>query len=584
MVGLVPGSSDGFVDYSDIFHTLNMIAATLSIIGSGVVIFAFLAFPQLRRFFSRLVLYLAISDLWLCTSMLLGYSRPPHYMKCMVQSSFGTFFGLSSVMWTLCIADAMRRVLLARDLSSESKHEVRMHAVAWGLPLVAVIIVVATGVSGPAGTSCWIRNTTAGTIVRMITFYIPLWFGFAYTLWVYWGVSSMMEQLLDQHQVDGRDEYESSAFQYSKDIERQRRSLRFLLVLPLVLIICWGPSTLRRLLDIVFPGFAWPPLDYLCVIAGPSQGFLNAIIYGATPAVRDALFGRLDHSSQKMKGIQNRLRSLRKRGRNKPGAFQKLDEEVGLASGTAKPSGSGGGGGGPSAASGSGPRRAALDDDDDDSPGAGLQPEVVGHPSERAASSSRSPRGARTRTPPPVARVGSSSPRDGEARSNRDLPPAKVSPRGVRGVSDDPLDDVALGGRVAAPLPAPPSSGEKVVQHDLLGQDDLSALPRSHGTTAHRRGGRGVDGYGSEDSQEEVQVEVEGARHEYEVFVDDAHEKAFVSRDRAPSREQESPKSWARSRSASPPSPIERQHRGRSPGDQRQRGDDGQYSGQDDGG
>lgn len=332
LVGLVPGSSDGFVDHNEVFHTLNMLSAGLSIIGSSMVILAFVLFKQLRRFFARLILYLAISDLWLCTCFLMGYSRPPHNMKCMVQSALGSFFGLASILWTLAIADAVRRVLLARDLCVESKHEVRLHGFAWGFSFLAFLLVFCAGVAGPAGISCWIRNTATGTVVRMITFYIPLWLGIGYSGWVYWNVSSLMARLLDQHQVEGSHEYESSVWEFQKDMDRQRRSLKCLLLLPMVLVFCWTPSTVRRLIDMFFPGFACTPLDYACVIAGPLQGAVNAVIYGITPAVRDALFGRLDHSAQKLKGIQRRLRKLRK-GRGQRRSFQRLDEEESLAAG-----------------------------------------------------------------------------------------------------------------------------------------------------------------------------------------------------------------------------------------------------------
>ncbi|CAE6913309.1 GCR1 [Symbiodinium natans] len=104
-----------------VFQTLNAVSSVLSIAGSLLVIGVFMAFPQLRRYFARLVLYLAISDLWLCTSFLMGAFQKPHYTKCTVQALLGVFFGLSSVLWTVAIADSIRRIVMARDLTVESR-------------------------------------------------------------------------------------------------------------------------------------------------------------------------------------------------------------------------------------------------------------------------------------------------------------------------------------------------------------------------------------------------------------------------------------------------------------------------------
>mmetsp|Transcript_21424 Transcript_21424/g.49887 ORF Transcript_21424/g.49887 Transcript_21424/m.49887 type:complete len:371 (-) Transcript_21424:91-1203(-) len=310
MVALTPGGDDGD-GYGPVFQTLNAVSSLLSIAGSLLVIGIFLAFPQLRRYFARLVLYLAISDLWLCTSFLMGEFQPPHYTKCTIQSMLGIFFGLSSILWTVAIADSVRRIVMARDLTVESRHEKRLHMAGWGLPLLALIVVFCSGSVAPSGMVCWIENSTVGTVLRFATFYLPLWLSIAYSLWVYWCVSQRLTKLLEQVAVSNADEYEGNAFDYQKDIDRQRMSLRLMMYLPLILVFCWSPSSVRRLLDVIFPQMGRSLLDYVCVFAGPLQGFLNALVYGSTPAVRDAMTGRLDNSAAKLKTIKAKLRSLR---------------------------------------------------------------------------------------------------------------------------------------------------------------------------------------------------------------------------------------------------------------------------------
>eukprot|EP00913_Durusdinium_trenchii_P029400 g27560.t1 len=158
---------------------------------------------------------------------------------------------------------------------------------------------------------------------RLSTFYLPLWLAIAYSLWVYWCVSQRLSHLLDEVASSNADEYEGTAFEYHKDLERQRRSLRLLMLLPLILVFCWSPSSLRRLLDVIFPHMGRSVLDYVCVFTGPLQGFLNALVYGSTPAVRDAITGRFDHGAAKLKGLKSQLRMLRRKKRN----FQNLEED-----------------------------------------------------------------------------------------------------------------------------------------------------------------------------------------------------------------------------------------------------------------
>ena len=91
---------------------------------------------------------------------------------------------------------------------------------------------------------------------------------------------------MDEVASSNADEYEGTAFEYHQELLRQRRSLRLMMLLPLILVFCWSPSSLRRLLDVVFPHLERSVLDYVCVFCGPLQGFLNALVYGSTPAVR----------------------------------------------------------------------------------------------------------------------------------------------------------------------------------------------------------------------------------------------------------------------------------------------------------
>lgn len=124
---LVPAVAD---DYP-LLRSINLFVSVLSMCSCLVVVGGYLAFQELRKFFTRLVLYLAIADMWLAAAGVIGHFPNPTSSGCLVQSTFFVFFGVSSFLWSSAISYALRQILFHRSTKSfrEMELEGKMHKV-----------------------------------------------------------------------------------------------------------------------------------------------------------------------------------------------------------------------------------------------------------------------------------------------------------------------------------------------------------------------------------------------------------------------------------------------------------------------
>jgi len=277
---------DKFDDYNLVVAC--NIASTLSIIGCTCIILIFLRFQRLRKHFARLVVYLTISDLWFCFSNILGHF-PDNGSGCFVQALLSTYFGLSSILWTGSIAYSLRRVIENTASFNEALIEVRMLQICWGIPFLLTVATLIFVRFEPAGYWCWIEGTAMGEMTRLIVFYIPLWSCICYCTFTYRRLSKRVVYLLNTQDPSSRfvTEMETSK-------QEENRALQRLMMFPMVLVFCWSSGSISRIIGIFFPKFSWSLLNYITVFTGSLQGFLNAVLYGSTIAVREAIVDSLD--------------------------------------------------------------------------------------------------------------------------------------------------------------------------------------------------------------------------------------------------------------------------------------------------
>lgn len=241
---------------------------------------------------------------------------------CTTQAIMISFFELSSVLWTTMIAFTL--TTLIKDQTKDVTQLIgRMHAFCWGVPLLLALLPLTTSSYGDSGGWCWIRTSEWGSFWRFLQFYVPLWLAFGYNSIVYFRVQPRIQELLraaQQQQMqsvdsgndpsielaprgDGRGdagvakEEEDMVVavlppQQKLDGEGSNNSNRFsrlarIKYYPLVLIFCYAAGSANRILQVFFPPMFW--LSVVHTIGASSQGTLNSLVYGLTPAVQQVL-------------------------------------------------------------------------------------------------------------------------------------------------------------------------------------------------------------------------------------------------------------------------------------------------------
>jgi len=261
------------------------VASLFSIVGCIIIILMFLRFRRLRKHFSRLVVYLTISDFWFCCANILGHF-PDNGSGCFVQALLATYFGLASILWTGAIAYSLKRVIENCAGFNEAVLEPRMLQVCWGVPFLLTVATLIVVRFEPAGFWCWIDSTAMGEIARLITFYIPLWSCICYCTYTYRRLQTRMSYLLNSTDINA---HRFSIIDPESTHQDETRALNRLMMFPMVLCFCWTAGSINRIVGIFFPTFSWSLLNYITVTTGSLQGFLNACLYGSTIAVREAL-------------------------------------------------------------------------------------------------------------------------------------------------------------------------------------------------------------------------------------------------------------------------------------------------------
>mmetsp|Transcript_3009 Transcript_3009/g.7176 ORF Transcript_3009/g.7176 Transcript_3009/m.7176 type:complete len:313 (-) Transcript_3009:48-986(-) len=272
--------------HGDVVWYANATSSMLSVVGCGCTLGMFFLLKSQRKFLMRLVVYISVSDFWLCIGNLLG--KPPRdSSRCNVQAMMLTYFSLASTLWTAVFAYALSAIVNRSEDVEAS--ESSLHMVAWGLPMIALVPTLVIAQLGPAGFWCWIENTPVGSVMRMLVFYVPLWTTMVYSLVVYWRMKRRIKRCLRQAEIRPDFEDEEDAFGTTRRLQERVSLLQRLTVLPLVLFACWAIASMNRIWQIFFPDFDSPIIDALVCGTAALQGFGNALVYGSTPAVRREL-------------------------------------------------------------------------------------------------------------------------------------------------------------------------------------------------------------------------------------------------------------------------------------------------------
>merc|ERR550534_1274949 len=140
----------------------------------------------------------------------------------------------------------------------------RYQWVSWPAALTAAVVPLILDTYRPTGGWCWITKYDEEVVLRWTSFYGILWFFFAWICYVYISLWLYMRDLPDKSKIP--------------------RMVYRLWIYPLVLLICYGPASIRRVWNLVGD----PPysLAVVHVCFASLHGFVNAMAYGRNRHIR----------------------------------------------------------------------------------------------------------------------------------------------------------------------------------------------------------------------------------------------------------------------------------------------------------
>lgn len=255
-------------------HCANALLAQtsgLSIVGTLVMMVAYLCYPRLHNFTYALVFWMALAECLYSASNMLGTPAAGSVL-CYVQAYTQSYFMLAAVFWNLLVSYVLKNAVLRPGKIFGISGRMRLfHAYAWGIPAVLVALPMATESYGDATGWCWIKDDLAGEFWRFFQFYFPLWAVMGYSINVYISMRG--------------------ALATAKTNAYFKNTLAYF---PLILVFCWLPASVNRLQNVADQG---RPLFWLYVMQvafSNMLGFVHFVAYGCTRPVWEALRGKVE--------------------------------------------------------------------------------------------------------------------------------------------------------------------------------------------------------------------------------------------------------------------------------------------------
>lgn len=251
-----------------------------SLLGSLFIIVVYFTLQELRRRKAfRLVLYLSISDLVLCTALFLTPEAENNAVLCNFQAVIISFFSLATVLWTVAIATSAYQEVQRKEPISEG----RWLALIFGVCGLLTALPYSTHSYGEYVEWCWVNTAeskAAGITWQLVQFYIPLWLAFCSN--TYCVVNFYRAHVRTAKSLVG-----ITKAQFEDQISKARPMLRY----PGVMLVCWTAATVDQIYNYYrSPGEVGSfVLAILHFGLGPLQGLGNALVYGLNEEVRREL-------------------------------------------------------------------------------------------------------------------------------------------------------------------------------------------------------------------------------------------------------------------------------------------------------
>ncbi len=273
---------------------INITFGSLSVLACLMVILGYIRRRGSLHDTSSMIAMLALSDMFLGINTILEGAYPAYNTCssikneniCVLKACFGQYFGLSSFMWSGAMAHSSFRqinrslnVVQFNAFGTQQKPHPSMlmyHIIAWGIPLLSLIVVLATKSAGPSSSHmCWItidrsdnNDSVLPASVAIILFVLPLVLIEFYLVSTFaWLVRLISRQIPSEivTQLLGR--------------------VRTLLAVVVGMKFVYLGTRAVRLL---FPERTILGLEILVVLGAPLQGLGDFLIFRASPGVTNS--------------------------------------------------------------------------------------------------------------------------------------------------------------------------------------------------------------------------------------------------------------------------------------------------------
>lgn len=165
---------------------VSMTSCILSVLGAFLTIIPYILWKDLRTGIRRIITFLAVADLLTAISYLMGtinwlsysytnedqtHSCQHFYTVCEIQSFLSCWFSMSSFLWTAILALYLYCKIKFGDVSKIDRMFPIIHVISWGLPIILVFPLLATGYLGysafAAGGWCFVKADNYHNIHRV---------------------------------------------------------------------------------------------------------------------------------------------------------------------------------------------------------------------------------------------------------------------------------------------------------------------------------------------------------------------------------------------------------------------------------
>lgn len=238
-------------------YLIILVTNSISALSCMFIITIFILAKSLRVYAFKLVLYLSLLDLAKSLSMIIPtFLEDSEDLWCRFQSIAYQCFTIMSFLIALLMAVSLYLCVVS-NTENVDKRKLQNLAlflmITGGLTLPQVFL----DAYGRANSWCWIKKKYF--LFRMTSFYGPLWVVNIINLLVYWKVI--------------------------KSFRKNQAPLGRLIFYPFILIICYIPGTICRVVEEV-TGESYDYLIYAMVAGDGLCGFVNSVLYGFTDHVK----------------------------------------------------------------------------------------------------------------------------------------------------------------------------------------------------------------------------------------------------------------------------------------------------------